>query len=124
MTATMTQQLEMQISLLRSELSELRQQITPLSAGLRVPVHSLAPEPFEILSPIELIIRPTGDGFIATFFDANVNASGDTETEAFENLKDMIVATFSEYTNVGVDRLGPEPTRQFAVLRKFVRAQK
>ena len=123
MTAAVTQQLETQISLLRTELSELRQEITPLSAGLRVPVHSLAPEPFEILSPIEVIIRPAGDGFIATFFDANVNASGDTETEAFENVKDMIVATFSEFTTIGIDRLGPEPARQFAVLKKFICAQ-
>ncbi|GAF95929.1 unnamed protein product, partial [marine sediment metagenome] len=32
--------------------------------------------------------------YIATFFDANISASGDTQTEAIFNLKDMIVGTF------------------------------
>ncbi len=66
------------------------------------------------------MIRPVGDGFVATFFDANVNASGDTESEAFENLKDMLVATFTEFRRLGEERLGAEPARQLAVLKRFL----
>lgn len=114
-------QLADQIGSLRSELKELRSSLELPSTVLRVPVQSLDPEPLDVLAPIEAVIRPSDGGFVATFFDANVNASGETETEAFENLKDMLVATFEEFSALGSERLGPEPARQLAVLRRFIR---
>ena len=117
--------LEEQISSLRSELLELKGSLELRPAALRVPIQSLDPEPFDVLAPMEAVIRPGDDGgFLATFFDANVNASGETEAEAFENLKDMLVATLEELSALGSEQLGPEPARQLAVLRRFIRAQK
>ena len=58
---------------------------------------------------------------IASFFDANIHASGDTEEEAFRNLKSLILDTFDSLSAEPAHRLGPEPTRQLAVLRQFVR---
>ena len=120
MTAALAK-IESEICSLRNELETLKETMAPREATLRVPIQSLDPEPFEVASPLEAVIRPSGDGFVATFFDANVNASGETETEAFDNLKDMLVATFTEFTRLGEDRLGPGPTRQLAVLKRFLR---
>lgn len=115
--------LEEQITSLRSELHDLRGSLKLRADGLRVPIQSLEPEPFDVIVPMEAVIRPSNGGFVATFFDANVNASGETETEAFDNLKDMIMATFEEYSALGSDALGPEPARQLAVLQRFIQAR-
>jgi hypothetical protein len=71
--------------------------------------------------PITAVVQPAEDHFIATFFDANINASGDTEVEAVENLKETIVASFRRFRELGTDRLGPGPLKQFEVLREIVR---
>ncbi|HEX9734499.1 MAG TPA: hypothetical protein VGG06_21215 [Thermoanaerobaculia bacterium] len=120
MTAALAR-LESEISSLRDELDALKETLPLREPGLRVPIQSLDPEPIEVVSPLEAVIRPVGDGFVATFFDANVNASGETESEAFENLKDMLVATLTELRRLGEERLGPEPARQLAVLKRFLR---
>jgi len=89
---------------------------------ITVPVQSFFPEPIEIIKPFNVVVRSAGEDFIATFFDANVNASGDTDEEAFSNLKDMIVATFELLTRtVSQNELGPGPSKQLGVLKEFLR---
>jgi hypothetical protein len=81
-----------------------------------IPITTLAPEPYEILRDIPAVVEPAGDGFIATFFDGNISTSGDTEVEAVANLQSLILDIF-EYPDCELsDSLGPELTRQLAVL--------
>ncbi len=89
--------------------------------SLTVPVTTLHPAPFELLGEIPIVLQPSGDDWIATFFDANINASGDTQEEAVANLKDVLVSMFKRFSQEPVNQLGPEPKRQLAVLRQFVR---
>jgi hypothetical protein len=64
----------------------------PLEAesSITVPVTSPAPESLTLRQPILVVVPPEGDEFSATFFDATINATGDTQTEAVDNLKDIL----------------------------------
>ena len=86
-----------------------------------VPVTTFAPEPFEVIGPISIVIQPSGDDFLATYFDANINASGETQEEAFAALKDVLLATFQLLQRLPDDQLGPGPRRQRAVLTAVIR---
>ena len=86
-----------------------------------IPITTLAPEPYRILRDIPAIVEPTTDGFIATFSDANISASGDTPEEAVSNLRSLILDTFEYLVSEPPDSLGPEPARQLAVLRAFLK---
>jgi putative addiction module CopG family antidote len=85
------------------------------------PITTLAPEPYQVRRDIPAVVEPAGDGFVATFFDGNISAAGDTEVEAVSNQRSLILDTFEYLDSEPPDSLGPEPTRQFAVLRVFLK---
>ena len=86
-----------------------------------VPITTFAPEPFEVLRPMSAVIQPLGDEHLATFFDANINASGETQEEAFANLKDVLLGTFQMLERMSESQLGPGPRHQRAVLTECIR---
>jgi len=90
-------------------------------AAISVPIQSLAPEPYELLKPFRVIVVESDGEYIASFYDANLSASGDTSEEAVLNLKDTIVAVFEMLNSTCPENLGPGPARQIAVLREFIR---
>lgn len=85
------------------------------------PIASLAPEPFEVVKPLYVSVRVEEDQYIASFFDANLSASGDTREEAVLNLKDIISTTFEVLGTMDESELGPGPLQQRKVLEEFVR---
>jgi len=85
-----------------------------------VTLATLAPETLKLKKPIPVYLRSTGEDWIASFLDGNINASGETEPEALDNLKDILTATFRHLTSLPAEKLGPGPARQLAVLREFV----
>lgn len=107
--------LEREVVLLKHRVAGLEQR-----APVCVPVETLAPEPYQLLKPFHVVIQTEGDEYVASFFDANLNASGATEEEALVNLKDTIVAVFELLTEHNPSQLGPGPLRQLQVLREFV----
>jgi predicted RNase H-like HicB family nuclease len=112
--------------LLRMEVDALKQQVQDLQEQInRGPISTfiatLAPEPHQLLKPIPVVICREDDAFVASFVDANVNATGDTETESLAILKEMITSAFDLY-QAEEENLSPELQRQLIVLRQFVRA--
>jgi predicted RNase H-like HicB family nuclease len=105
--------LEREIKLLKTNLEALKDQ-----QSVVVPVESLDPQPFEVLRPFQVVIRPCRDEYIATFFDANISAGGETTEEAYANLKDLIGSVFTLLQ--AENNLGPGPSAQLAVLRSFL----
>jgi hypothetical protein len=85
-------------------------------------ISTFAPEPYEVLRPIPVLIRSEGDEFVASFVEANVNASGETQQEAFESLKLLVLDMFDSLKSHPAEKLGPESVRRLAVLRDFIRA--
>ena len=85
-----------------------------------VPVQFLDDERVTLIRPFYVVVEEADDSFIATFFDAHISASGETEWEAIDNVKDLVVAAFHRLRRAPADKLGPIPTRQIAVLRHFI----
>ena len=111
--------------LVQQEVETLKARVTQLEQKqlIRTPITTFAPEPYEIIRPIEVVIEPYEDEYIASFYDANIGTSGDSPEEAFANLKELILDTYDLLLEHDTDALGPEPQRQRAVLSEFVRKQ-
>src|SRR5262245_26961874 len=107
---------------LAHELDRLKKHVKRLeqNQALIVPITTLAPEPFDLLQEIKVVVHPSDDEYLASFFDANVNAAGANETEAVANLKDVMLALFVYPSGLPAKRLGPGPKRQLQVLRRFI----
>ena len=84
-----------------------------------VPITTLDPEPFELTRDVMVVVQPDDDSFVATFFDANINASGNTQVDAVANLKDLMIAIFETLENE--KKLGKGPAAQLAILRGLIR---
>lgn len=108
--------LQREITLLKERCSVL-ERLSPIL----VPIESLAPEPYEVVKPLHAVVRYQNEQYIASFFDANLSASGDTQVEAVLNLKDIIVGTFEVVTMLEESELGPGPFQQRKVLEEFIR---
>ncbi len=103
----------------RTELSSLPDPAAT-GPGLWVPITSFAPEPYDLIRQIPVVVQASEEGFVAGFFDANVHAAGDTEEEAVRNLKSLILDVFDSLSAEPLATLGPEPRRQLAVLQEFL----
>lgn len=115
--------LSQQVAVLKQEIDALRKSLDQLAAPhrLRIPVATLAPEPYEIIRPFEAIVELSEGEYIGSFFDAGISASGESPMEAFANLKDMVTGVFGLLLDMDGAHLGPEPKRQLDVLREFIR---
>ena len=111
------------VEALERELMLLKERCTRLerSSPVVVPIESLAPEAFHVIKPFHVVVRPQDDQYIASFFDANLSASGETRSEAISNLKDVVIATFDILSAVDESKLGPSPAQQKKVLGEFIR---
>jgi predicted RNase H-like HicB family nuclease len=105
---------------LDARLRRIEKNTESLRASQIVPITTVAPEPYEICRPLLVTVQPSGEEYVAGFFDANVYASGDTEEEAVTNLKSVLLDVFDSLSSEPADSLGPEPARQLAVLREFI----
>jgi hypothetical protein len=74
----------------------------------------------ELYRPISAVVQQEDETFVASFLDANINASGESQLDAVEELKEAIVARFLLFSSKEAV-LGEEPRRQLAVLRQFIR---
>jgi len=101
------------VAKIEAELADTRRQAS-------VAITTLSPEPYTLRRSIPVHIQPSGESFVATFFDANISTSGETQEEAFSNLKSLLIDTFEYLESVPKEQLGPEPFRQIAVLREFI----
>ena len=90
------------------------------SQSVVVPITTLEPEPFDLLHNIPVVVQPTDDGYLATFFDANIGMTGDTKEESVANLRLLLVDVFDELEREE-GQLGPQLVRQLAVLRSFMK---
>jgi len=111
------------VTILEGEIASLKERVAAVEAQkpLIVPVESLAPEPYEVIRPFHVILQPAGDEYLATFFDASISATGGTQREAVENLKDLVVTAFNMLTRHKQSELGPGPLHQINVLKQFIR---
>src|SRR5436190_5695058 len=94
------------------------------AATFWVPIETFDPEPFELRRPVSVVVQAFGNSFVASLFDANINASGETAQDAVANLKDLILALFIRLGKEPKERLGKGPARQLAVLEGMLRRKR
>jgi hypothetical protein len=104
--------------LVQKRVEVLEQQIQRRSAI--VPIQDLEPARVDVIQPILAVVQEEDGVFVASFVDANMNASGETQLDAIEMLKEIIASSFQLFVRKEA-ALGDEPRRQLAVLRHFVR---
>lgn len=114
----------LRLSLLEKVILELRHVVAELlrQRTFQVSITSLGTDDLALRQPLTAVVEAAEDHFVATFFDANINASGDTAVEAIDNLKEIIVSAFRRFQELGEERLGPGPRKQFANLRNFIQS--
>lgn len=89
-------------------------------ASCQMEIHTFAPEPYRVKKPIPVVVRPHDGVFLASFLDANVNASGETEQEAFEAVKALMLDMLDHLARQA--RLGPKLAAKLSALREFIDA--
>lgn len=105
-----------QLEMIEERLERLEQR----GASVRAAITTLAPAPYALRRPIEAVLEPDGSGFVASFYEANITASGDNPTDAYTNLKDLVVGMWEMLREAPAEELGPEPMQQMAVLSEFI----
>jgi hypothetical protein len=105
-----------QVGRLTTALETMKQ-----SQGVIVPIQTFAPEPYDLTTPLFFVVRPDEQEYRASFFDANLSAMGDNESEAVANLKLLVLDTFDSLTSRPIKKLGPAPAKQLAVLQGLIR---
>jgi uncharacterized protein (DUF1778 family) len=114
----------------RRELEENGQEVVKVKeelakkTGIIVPLQSFAPEPYLLRETLYVLVQPVEESFVATFVDANINASGETLPDAIGNLKDLIIALYERLSTEKKSKLGKGPTRQLAVLQSILRRKR
>jgi predicted RNase H-like HicB family nuclease len=119
-----TLQTDLRFNLLEKVVVQLKNRISRLESktSVLVPIQMFDSMEFSVQHPFLAVVQPDEDGFNATFFDANIGTSGDTQDEAVANLKDLILITFEQFESLEHEnKLGPEPARQLSVLRKVIK---
>jgi len=111
-----------EINSVSQQLAELKQEILRLQSlrAYVVPLTTLSSE-FHLTQPIPVTIEGCDENFIATFAEANISASGETEGDAIANFKDSLVSSYQLLEAMRSDNLGPLPARQWKVLQNVVR---
>lgn len=108
------------ISVLEQEMAEVRARIA--ARPTLVPIQTLAPHPVEVTKPILAVVQPDDGAWAASWSEANVNASGDTELAAIDMLKDVIASTFRLFCDQE-GKLADDLVKRFAIMREFLRAK-
>jgi hypothetical protein len=111
-----------EIRSLSHQLNELRQEISGLqnSRTYVVPLTTLSPA-FQMTEKIPVTIEGDGESFTATFVEANISASGETEGDAIANFKESLMSTYEILEHLPASQLGELPTRQWSILQRIVR---
>ena len=81
-----------------------------------IPINTFAPLPIEASRPIQVVIQNCEDEYVASFFDANISASGETLQIALDNLKDLIAMQFQFLEHKPNSELGTAMRRKKSVL--------
>jgi predicted RNase H-like HicB family nuclease len=113
------------LALLEDSVKDLKDRLaviedTAILGSFTLHVETFAPELYKVKRPVPISLQRRADGYIASFVEANVNSSGDTQQEALANVKELILDAFDSLSSLPPTKLGPGPARQLAVLREFI----
>ncbi len=91
------------------------------ATGLSLSIQEFGEEKYEAIKPIPVVVQPEDGEFLASFFEANIHAMGETDQEAFDNLRSSILDTYEELSEIPTSKLAPPALHQWNVLRCYMR---
>ena len=94
--------------------------ITVLAGPVTLHIHESAEAGYQVSNPLPILIRQGQDSYVASFFEANIHAAGDTDQEAFDNLRSLILDTFDILADTSEDDMAPVALRQWRVLQHYI----
>ena len=104
-------------------ISDRLARVDSLNRTLWIPIESFYPEPYRVKHPFTAVVAPEEDEFVASWFDANIHASGDTEEQAVASLKSVILDSFDRLSEMTDRELSTVLRKQRDILRSHVAAQ-
>ncbi|HEV7279018.1 MAG TPA: hypothetical protein VGN57_02295 [Pirellulaceae bacterium] len=108
-----------QMAVLRMELGRVSHRLDAYGRGAKaVPIATLAPEPYELSRRLAFVLESSDDEYTASFVEANLATVGETEFDAVDALKSLMLDVYE--TLERTPNLGPAPARKLAVLRSFL----
>ncbi len=110
-----------QLHKLEEKVKHLEQELVQTKKTILIPITTFAPEPYDLIREVQVLVLRDDDSFVASLVDANINASGETVPEAIANLKDMMIILFERLSKEPAEILGTWPTRQLSVLLELMR---
>ena len=84
-------------------------------------VRSFDPEPYEVLKPLPVDVRPHRGEVQASFLPADLAATGPDAAAAVGKLKELILDVFDHLSARPPERLDAAGAAQLAVLREHIR---
>ncbi len=101
-------------------------EITPLPTEIVIPceIDSFSPEPYKLNSPLRIVVVQKINGMdvqcVASHHLSNIHASGDTVTEAIDNLKSLILDIFEILASEPEEKMGIKAKHQLALLQSII----
>ena len=115
-TEELIKQLSLQFSELKRRLDNLmNQQHTFVTF-----ITSLGDDELQVIKPIPVTVRQDDDGYVASFFDANIGSGGETPQSAVSNLQSLIAEIFRIQEEESIEDLGPLMIKQRNVLLEVI----
>jgi hypothetical protein len=81
-------------------------------------IGSIPSRKYRVLRPIPVLIEMDGDDVVASFSEAGIAMSGNTQTDAMDALAAHIAAVFARYKKE--PKLGSWATKQFKLLEQYL----
>lgn len=88
--------------------------------SLRVFLEKLSDPEYELLKAIPVVVESTDSDFVASFLEANINASGESQWAALRHLGYLVIDVFEMLMDEEAS-LAALPARQLEVLRSYLR---
>jgi len=114
------------VAKLREEVSDLRQKVDELTEIVRdtariynATIHELGDSRFELAVPLQIVLEEDQEETVARIPELNLYASGDTDNEAIDELKQEVIKLYEELESSD-KKLGPLPKSWFLTLRKLI----
>lgn len=112
--------LEQRVAGIETTMDEKLAALATENRSLFTQIMTLGIPGYEVRRPIPVTVRPDGDEFVASFFDAGISTGGDSEQEAIFNLQTLVADFFDGLSVTPDEQLGPALQRQKRVLTESV----
>lgn len=113
------QEVTKMVAQLQKRIDELAEVIHEIGKTYNATIFELGSNEYDLTSPLQIVIEEYRDETIARIPELNLYASGDTDAEAINELKQEVIKLYEDLESSD-RKLGPLPESWLEVLRKLI----